>query len=96
MDGTVQDLINQIRCLPVSSDSTALVDQLRALEELKAAAAAAQARVAVAFDRAQRAEQAEAGIPAAEQGQGVAAQVAWPGVSRRPGAGGCSGWPWRW
>ncbi|WP_427115472.1 DUF222 domain-containing protein [Pseudarthrobacter scleromae] len=76
MDGTVQVLISQVRCLPVSSDSAALIDQLRALEELKAAAAAAQARVAVAFDLAQRAEQAEAGIPAAEQGQGVAAQVA--------------------
>ncbi|MEW1919365.1 HNH endonuclease [Pseudarthrobacter oxydans] len=76
MDGTVQDLINQVRCLPVSSDNAALIGQLRGLEELKAAAAAAQARVAVAFDRAQRAEQAEAGIPAAEQGQGVAAQVA--------------------
>ena len=76
MEGTVQDLISQVRCLPVSSDSVALVDQLRGLEELKAAIAAAQARVAVAFDLAQRAEQAEAGIPAAEQGQGVAAQVA--------------------
>lgn len=62
--------------MPVSSDSAALVDQLRGLEELKAAIAAAQARVAVAFDLAQRAEQAEAGIPAAELGQGVAAQVA--------------------
>lgn len=76
MDGTVQVLISQVRCLPVSSDSAALVDQLRGLEELKAAIAAAQARVAVAFDLAQRAEQAEAGIPAAELGQGVAAQVA--------------------
>lgn len=76
MEGTVQDLISKVRCLPVSSDSAALVDQLRGLEELKAAIAAAQARVAVAFDLAQRAEQAEAGIPAAELGQGVAAQVA--------------------
>jgi hypothetical protein len=76
MDGTVQDLISQVRCLPLSSDSAGLIDQLRGLEELKAATAAAQAKVAVAFDLAQRAEQAEAGIPVAEQGQGVAAQVA--------------------
>jgi hypothetical protein len=62
--------------LPLSSDSAGLIDQLRGLEELKAATAAAQAKVAVAFDLAQRAEQAEAGIPVAEQGQGVAAQVA--------------------
>ncbi|WP_406633757.1 DUF222 domain-containing protein [Pseudarthrobacter quantipunctorum] len=76
MDGTVQDLISRVRCLPVSPDSAGLIDQLRGLEELKAAIGAAQARVAVAFDVAQRAEQAEAGIPVAEQGQGVAAQVA--------------------
>ncbi|MBD1538341.1 DUF222 domain-containing protein [Arthrobacter sp. S13_S34] len=76
MDGTVQDLISRVRCLPVSSDSAGLIDQLRGLEELKAAAAAAQAKVAVAFDLAQRREQAKAGMPVAEQGQGVAAQVA--------------------
>src|SRR5437867_8937286 len=35
-----------------------------------------QARIAVAFDAAQRPEQAQAGIPAAEQGQGVGAQIA--------------------
>ncbi len=52
------------------------VDQLRALEELKSAAAAAQARVTVAFDRSQRAEQAAAGVPARRVGAGVAAQVA--------------------
>ena len=65
-----------VRRLRVSSDSAGLVDQLRGLEVLKAAVAAAQARVAVAFDVAQRREQAEAGVPVAEQGQGVAAQVA--------------------
>lgn len=73
---TVEDLIAGVRCLPLSSDSAELIDRLRGLEELKAATAAAQAKVAVAFDLAQRAEQAEAGIPVAEQGQGVAAQVA--------------------
>jgi hypothetical protein len=76
MDGTIQDLIGQVRGLRVSSDGARLVDQLRGLEELKAAIGAAQARVAVAFDVAQRREQAEAGIPVAGQGQGVAAQVA--------------------
>ncbi|OAE03477.1 HNH endonuclease signature motif containing protein [Arthrobacter sp. OY3WO11] len=73
---TVEELISKVRRLGVSSNSAALIDQLRGLEELKAAIAAAQARVGVAFDLAQRAEQAEAGIPVAEQGQGVAAQVA--------------------
>ncbi|ASN18714.1 HNH endonuclease [Arthrobacter sp. YN] len=57
----------------VSSD---LIEQLRVLEEMKSAISALQARVAVAFDLAQRAEQAEAGVPASERGQGVGAQVA--------------------
>jgi hypothetical protein len=43
---------------------------------MKSAITALQARVAVAFDFAQRAEQAEAGVPASERGQGVGAQVA--------------------
>jgi hypothetical protein len=75
-DPTVEGLIAGVRGLRVSSDGAGLIDQLRGLEELKAAIGAAQARVAVAFDVAQRREQAEAGIPVAEQGQGVAAQVA--------------------
>jgi hypothetical protein len=53
-----------------------LIEQLRVLEEMKSAITALQARVAVAFDFAQRAEQAEAGVPASERGQGVGAQVA--------------------
>ncbi|MGA8789889.1 MAG: DUF222 domain-containing protein [Paenarthrobacter sp.] len=59
-----------------SSVSGDLIEQLRVLEEMKSAISALQARVAVAFDLAQRAEQAEAGVPAAERGQGVGAQVA--------------------
>ncbi|MCD4849984.1 HNH endonuclease [Arthrobacter sp. AK01] len=59
-----------------STVSGDLIEQLRALEEMKSAITALQARVAVAFDLAQRAEQAEAGVPASERGQGVGAQVA--------------------
>ncbi|GAA3273433.1 HNH endonuclease signature motif containing protein [Paenarthrobacter aurescens] len=59
-----------------NSVSGGLVEQLRVLEEMKSAITALQARVAVAFDLAQRVEQAEAGVPAAERGQGVGAQVA--------------------
>ena len=59
------------------------VDQLRALEELKAAAAAAQARIAVDLDVSQRREQEAAGVPAARRGQGVGAQVA---LARRESA----------
>ena len=57
-------------------DDSERVEQLRALEELKSAAAAAQARVAAAFARSQRAVQEQAGVPARKVGQGVAAQVA--------------------
>ncbi|TQS94023.1 HNH endonuclease [Arthrobacter sp. TS-15] len=61
---------------PSSTVSGDLIEQLRVLEEMKSAITALQARVAVAFDLAQRAEQAEAGVPASERGQGVGAQVA--------------------
>jgi hypothetical protein len=52
------------------------IDLLSALETVKSAAAAAQARLTVAFDASQRAEQAAAGVPANHQGRGVAAQIA--------------------
>ncbi|WP_309076433.1 DUF222 domain-containing protein [Paenarthrobacter sp.] len=61
---------------PTSTDSSELIDELRDLEDLKSAISARQARAAVAFDLAQRAEQADAGVPASERGPGVAAQVA--------------------
>ncbi|MFJ6156923.1 DUF222 domain-containing protein [Pseudarthrobacter sp. NPDC092184] len=53
-----------------------MIDQLRELEDLKSLTAAKQARITVAFDLSQRREQAAAGVPAKEQGAGVAAQVA--------------------
>jgi hypothetical protein len=59
-----------------STVSGDLIEQLRVLEEMKSAITALQARVAVAFDLAQRQEQAEAGVPSSERGKGVAAQVA--------------------
>ena len=52
------------------------IDQLRGLEELKAAAAAAQARVTAALDESVRAERAARGVPASERGRGIGAQVA--------------------
>ncbi|GAB2716979.1 hypothetical protein ACX801_23590 [Arthrobacter bambusae] len=63
----VQDLIDAVRSLRPGPDSTELINQLRALEDLKSAAAAAQARIAVAFDAAQRSADAAAGVPAEEQ-----------------------------
>ncbi|MBP2267848.1 hypothetical protein J3A64_003312 [Pseudarthrobacter sp. PvP004] len=72
----IRELILELGSLQITADSSALIDELRDLEDLKSAISARQARVAVAFDLAQRAEQAQAGVPAAERGMGVAAQVA--------------------
>ncbi|BCW62022.1 HNH endonuclease signature motif containing protein [Arthrobacter sp. StoSoilB22] len=72
----VSDLIALLGSVPLAGSSGELIDQLRGLEELKSAITGLQARAAVAFDHAQRAEQAAAGVPASEQGQGVGAQVA--------------------
>ncbi|WP_241521980.1 HNH endonuclease [Arthrobacter pityocampae] len=62
--------------LPLSATGPELIDEVRALEELKSAIAGAQARAAVAFDLVQRQVQAAAGVPVAEQGRGVGAQLA--------------------
>ncbi len=59
-----------------ASADAALVDQIRSLEELKSAAAAAQARVTARFAASQRATQRAAGMSAADVGKGIGAQVA--------------------
>ncbi len=61
---------------PVSLSDAGCVELLGALEGLKAAAAAAQARVTVAFAAWQREALTAAGVPAAEQGRSIGAQVA--------------------
>ncbi|MET3903268.1 DUF222 domain-containing protein [Paenarthrobacter sp. 4246] len=72
----IRGLVLALESLAIASDSSGLIDEIRDLEELKSAISARHARAAVAFDLAQRAEQAQAGVPAAERGMGVAAQVA--------------------
>ncbi|MHA7180389.1 HNH endonuclease [Arthrobacter sp. MDB2-24] len=72
----VRDVIDAVASIRPGSGSAELIDQVRDLEDLKSAVAALQARLAVAFDVAERRTQAEAGVPAAEQGQGVGAQIA--------------------
>jgi hypothetical protein len=54
----------------------ARIDLIRSLEELKAAAAAAQARLAADLDESVRARHLEQGVPPSQQGAGVASQVA--------------------
>jgi hypothetical protein len=53
-----------------------LVEGIAAMERLKAAAAARQARLAAALDAARRTAEAAAGVPAERRGRGVAAEVA--------------------
>ena len=52
------------------------IDAIALLERIKGAAAGAQARVALAFDASQRAAAAERGVKSAQQGRGIADQVA--------------------
>jgi hypothetical protein len=59
-----------------SASDAERIDLIAALEALKGAAAAAQARLTVAFDASQRRDQAAQGFPAKKQGLGVAGQVA--------------------
>lgn len=65
-------------CLP--SDAAGLAGLLTGLEELKATAAAVQARASVALADALVADQRERGVPAARLGRGVASAVA---IARR-------------
>lgn len=59
-----------------SGGESELVEGIAALERLKAAAAARQARLAAALDATRRAAEAAAGMPAVRRGRGVAAEVA--------------------
>ena len=60
----------------MAGDDAGKINQIRGLEDLKCLAGARQAGISVAFDLSQRQEQTEAGVPADEQGAGVAAQIA--------------------
>jgi hypothetical protein len=64
-----------------------MIDQMRELEDVKSAAAAKQARIAVAYELAARQEQAAAGVPTDEVGAGV-------GSGNRAGPSGVTV-PWR-
>src|SRR6478672_1353959 len=73
---TVADLARILAGIPAPAGAAALIDEIRALEDLKSALAARQARDAVAFDILQRREQAAAGMPPDQLGNGVGAQIA--------------------
>jgi hypothetical protein len=73
---SIGDVVKLLASVPLAADVAGKIDQLRELEDLKCLAGARQADAAVAFDLSQRREQAAAGVPADEQGAGVAAQIA--------------------
>jgi hypothetical protein len=73
---SVADVRVALDAVRVCADGAGMIDQLRELEDLKSAAAAKQADIAVAFDLFQRRVQAAAGVPADELGAGVGAQIA--------------------
>jgi hypothetical protein len=76
---TAEELASLLERLAGEESSTSdagRIDLIAALEALKGAAAAAQARLTVSFDASQRSEQAAQGVPAKKQGLGVAGQVA--------------------
>lgn len=72
----LNSLTDVVRTLPCAGDDAARIDQLGALEDLKRAACAAQARITDALARSQRAQQLEAGVPSERASRGVADQVA--------------------
>ncbi|MBO0679690.1 HNH endonuclease [Mycolicibacterium sp. S2-37] len=69
-------MFEELAAVDPRADEAALVDRLAALETAKAAAAAGQARVTALLDEKRRAAEAAAGMPAAERGRGLGAEVA--------------------
>ncbi|WP_285250535.1 HNH endonuclease signature motif containing protein [Pseudarthrobacter sp. fls2-241-R2A-168] len=72
----VGDVLHTLSLVRPAADRQRMIDQMRELEDVKSAAAAKQARIAVAYELAARQEQAEAGVPVDELGAGVAAEIA--------------------
>ncbi|MDX6327205.1 MAG: hypothetical protein QOK15_3559 [Nocardioidaceae bacterium] len=68
--------VRSLAALDIAVPDAERVDQIRLLEELKSAAAAAQARVTTAFVASQEETQLEAGLSPSDVGKGIAAQVA--------------------
>ena len=72
---TIENMFDMTAWDPGAAEAD-LVEGIAALERLKAAAAARQARLSAALDVARRAAEAAAGMPAERRGRGVAAEVA--------------------
>jgi hypothetical protein len=77
---TLRGLIGPLASLDQDVDDSLRIDRIRAIEDLKNALAAAQAKETAAFAASQRQAQREAGVPEERVGRGVPAQV---GLARR-------------
>lgn len=72
----LEAFVSRLAAIDRDVDDADRVDQIAALERVKGAAAAAQARVSMDFDASQREVQAAEGVPARQRGAGVGAQIA--------------------
>ncbi len=68
-------LVDRLRLLPSAADDPERIDRIAALERLRGAVAAAQARETTAFAASQVAAQRAKGVPEERQGRGVAEQI---------------------
>lgn len=69
-------MFEELAAVDPAADESALIERIAELETAKSAAAAGQARAAAALDAMRRASEAEAKVPAARRGRGVASEVA--------------------
>ena len=84
LDATgVTGMIERLRELGGPVDEAEAIDEIAALERLKSAAAAAQARVTAALREGRLAREMDAGMPAAERGRGLGDEI---GLARRESA----------
>lgn len=96
LDATgVTGMIERLRELGGPVDEAEAIDEIAALERLKSAAAAAQARVTAALREGRVAREMDAGMPAAERAAGWGTRSAWRAVRARPSAPDTSVWPAR-
>ncbi len=82
-DPTIADASAILAALPVASDDSGMIDQLRQLDNLKSLPAARQAEIAVAFGVSQRRVQAAAGFLLMSWVPGWVRSLRWRGGNPR-------------
>ncbi len=73
---SVETMFDDLVGVDPAADESALIERIAELERVKSAAAAGQARAAVALDAARRAAEAQTGVPAARRARGLANEIA--------------------